>query len=232
MTEKSYEKTFWEIISALDKSGALPHVMIVGSWAEFLYSKSLGDNVRPGFRTRDMDILVPNIYRPNKSLPLVDELENIGFSYTVDTVSGVSKFFQPDGFELDFLARSLGRGSTTVKIPSTGIVAQSLRSVDILVNNPVVLIVNGCTITVPDLSAYILQKLLINSSRAEEKRRKDIDSLEHLIRNLGSYGYDLSDIGKTFRTLSSKKQKAILRNSTNLSCDLSNFLKDILQSES
>jgi hypothetical protein len=68
-----YETLFWEIIETLDKCGALPHLMIAGSWAEYIYSESLGDGVRAGFRTRDIDIVILNIRKPAEKLPMIDD---------------------------------------------------------------------------------------------------------------------------------------------------------------
>ena len=39
MTEDlARDEAFWKLIGALDSAGVLDHVMIIGTWAEWLYS--------------------------------------------------------------------------------------------------------------------------------------------------------------------------------------------------
>lgn len=63
MTNAREEKVFWEAVEVLHRSALLPHVMIIGSWAEYLYPMYLGDDYRPNLKTRDVDILFGNHYQ-------------------------------------------------------------------------------------------------------------------------------------------------------------------------
>jgi hypothetical protein len=218
------DQLFWEVISTLFETDVLPYVMIVGSWAEFVYAESLGQNLRPGFRTMDMDIMFPNIRVPAKKIDLTGALENLGFVYDEDLITGISKFFQPDGFQIDFLARSIGRGTRSIKVPSTNIKATTLRSMNILAAYPLTLEAKSFFITVPEPCAYIIQKLMINSDRGPIKQQKDLDSIEYLARNLEKYGYAPTRLRDIFNTLSIRKKKAVLEAASNTTFDFSDIL--------
>lgn len=65
MIENKY-KEFWEIIDLLDKENALNHLIVIGSWAEYLYEQSgLLSGFRSELRTRDIDFVIRNKRKPN-----------------------------------------------------------------------------------------------------------------------------------------------------------------------
>ena len=45
--ESSQKQTFWQTIALFHDVGVLEHIVVVGSWAEYLYQES---GVIPGFR--------------------------------------------------------------------------------------------------------------------------------------------------------------------------------------
>jgi|GEM_PF-507264 len=219
------ENLFWEIIEALDRSMTLQHFMIIGSWAEYVYSVALGGGTRPGFRTEDIDILIPNIRKPTSKVTLIDELESIGFTYTED-LFGVSRLTMPEGFKLEFLARNLGSTKmTSITIPSMGITVPTLSSVNLLVKYPLALSVHEKAITVPEPSAYIIQKLLINEKRPPHKKQKDLESIEYLLRHLKTYGYEESRLREIFLGLSRRKQQQVSVAAESLLVELSDVFE-------
>ncbi len=69
------EEAFNEVIDKLDELGLLPYVMIMGSWAEYLYSKCLFKNdYTNSLQTRDIDILYRNINLPDIKIPIASKL--------------------------------------------------------------------------------------------------------------------------------------------------------------
>lgn len=70
MTEGQFQG-FWQLLQLLDEAGALPHVLVIGSWAEYLYAHS---GLLPGFdanlRTLDIDFLVRNQRKPARAIDL------------------------------------------------------------------------------------------------------------------------------------------------------------------
>lgn len=61
---KDQEDAFWLTIKAFKEIGLLQHVMIIGSWAEYLYSSLFETDFMPNLRTRDVDIFYSNINIP------------------------------------------------------------------------------------------------------------------------------------------------------------------------
>ncbi len=53
------------VLSALNENEVLPYVILIGSWAEFLYGKtSLLEGFSSYGKTTDMDFLVRNLRKP------------------------------------------------------------------------------------------------------------------------------------------------------------------------
>ena len=57
------------IISKFNELGILEHVEFIGSWATYLYQQYFRDDrFIPDLRTRDIDILYPNIRKPRHAV--------------------------------------------------------------------------------------------------------------------------------------------------------------------
>jgi len=179
------QTAFWDAIEVFDRSGLLPYVMLIGSWAEYIYQFHFTSNFRPNLRTRDIDFLYVNLNRPEKDIKLFSELKKKGFVYKEDSVSGVGKFVKEDLLELEFITRVLGKGQATYKIPSIGIEAEGLRIVNILADYPLKILCNSHEIVVPEPEAYVLQKLLTNPTRTpESKKEKDMLAVRELLKHI------------------------------------------------
>ena len=61
------KKIFWETFKILEKNRVLEHVMLIGSWAEYIYEKSgyLKD-FKYSLKTKDIDFLIKNINKCHK----------------------------------------------------------------------------------------------------------------------------------------------------------------------
>ncbi|SJZ74177.1 Nucleotidyltransferase [Treponema berlinense] len=106
---KEQEEAFWQTIKAFDEIGLLRHVMIIGSWAEYLFPPLLKTDFMPNLRTRDVDFFYRNVNIPKEKINVVQKLKNIGYIY--DEVDGISRFYKEDLLELEFLTRVLGAGT-------------------------------------------------------------------------------------------------------------------------
>jgi len=80
---------------------------------------------------------------------------------------------------LEFLIPEKGKGQpAALKIPSLNITATPLRFLYILGDNPLPVAYQGIEVLVPAPQAFVLQKLLILSSRTnKDKYNKDLDSI-------------------------------------------------------
>lgn len=52
---KAQENIFWQTLKTFDEIGLLRHVMIIGSWAEYLFLAIFKTDFIPNLRTRDVD---------------------------------------------------------------------------------------------------------------------------------------------------------------------------------
>ncbi|MBQ1590504.1 MAG: hypothetical protein II077_00480, partial [Treponema sp.] len=85
MTE-AQEEVFWTTIKAFNELGILSNIMIIGSWAEYLYTDLFKTDFYPNLRTRDVDFFYRNINVPKEKVPLVKKLKELGYAY--DEVDG------------------------------------------------------------------------------------------------------------------------------------------------
>ena len=176
---KRREDIFWDLVAALDDSGLLPHVLIVGSWAEYLYRHHYGGAFDPNLRTHDIDVYYGNPFFevPGASV-LRDILRSRGFVAFENPGAGTS-FFK-EGVEVEFLTSAVG-GSGFAEIPFTGVLAEKLGAMGMLVRMGVV--ARGYEIYVPTPASYAAHKLYINPDRnPASKRVKDIEAVRALVR--------------------------------------------------
>ena len=130
---KEQEEAFWLTIKAFKEIGLLQHVMIIGSWAEYLYPPLFETDFLPNLKTRDVDFFYRNINIPKEKINVVQKLKDIGYVY--DEVDGISRFYKEDLLELEFLTRVLGAGTEgRMDIKPLGITSEGLRVINILSN--------------------------------------------------------------------------------------------------
>jgi len=164
-----------EILNNLDKAGCLEHVMLIGSWADYLYSVA---GVLPDYesriRTLDLDFLIFNIRKPKEKKDAVAVFRELGFLVEKDRITGVTKLLDPqNGFEVEFLVQQMGSGIERYMGTNLGVTAQALRHFNILVNNRIKVEYFGREILVPCPEAFILNKMIINTERSDYKAEKD-----------------------------------------------------------
>ena len=149
------KKTFWETIKILGKNKVLEHVVLIGSWAEYIYE--ISDYLK-GFeanlKTKDIDFLIKNINKPKEGINIVKILEKEGYETSIDYISGIFKFYKGKDLEIEFLVREIGKGQLEpYKVPSFGIKAEGLRHTDLLVRNVI-------TIEVKNINCPTIFKML------------------------------------------------------------------------
>jgi len=212
------EKEFWNIIEAFKAEGLLRYVMLIGSWAEYIYQDCIKSGFKANLRTTDVDFLYKNLHQPkDKNINIIKALEDKGFLYRQNRNSGVAKFIKEDVLDIEFLIRVLGKGDPQHrKIPSLGIIGIGLRDVNMLERYPLVVEIKGYKLIIPEPEIYVLHKTLISSKRLKpEKREKDLDS----VRNLLPY-VNKEHMRTMFNGLGKKQQKTIEDNDSNYILEL------------
>jgi hypothetical protein len=61
---------FWATIRVLDGVGLLRHVMLIGSWVEYLYEDLFESGFSHSISTKDIVFLYSNIHKPKKKINL------------------------------------------------------------------------------------------------------------------------------------------------------------------
>ena len=211
---KAQEEAFWQTIKAFDEIGLLQHVMIIGSWAEYLYPSLFTTDFIPNLKTRDVDFFYRNINIPKEKINIIQKLKEIGYVY--DEVDGISRFYKGDLLELEFLTRILGAGTEgRMEIKPLGITSEGLRVINILSDYAREVEKQGSdgkayTITVPEPSAYVIQKILTNPVREPaEKKAKDIAAVKELLYHIEKSAEHKTKLKEVYLKLSAKQLKTV-----------------------
>lgn len=211
---KEQEAAFWLTIKAFKEIGLLQHVMIIGSWAEYLFPSLFETDFMPNLKTRDVDFFYRNINIPKEKINVIQKLKDIGYVY--DEVDGISRFYKEDLLELEFLTRVLGAGTEErMDIKPLGITSEGLRVINILSNFAREVDVTGSngeeyTITIPEPAVYVIQKILTNPIRKpQEKKAKDIAAVKELLYHIEKSTEHKIKLNEVYKTLSAKQLKTV-----------------------
>jgi len=205
------QKEFWEIINAFQKNNILNHVILIGSWAEYIYEHSgYLNNFKSNLKTTDIDFLIKNIKSSKNNIDLIQILEKYDFVMDQDTVTGITKFYHKGSFELQFLARELGQGqSKPYKVESFGgIKVEGLRPLNFIFDHSINIKVKDFSIAVPSPQSYLLHKMMINSSR-KNKKEKDSLAIENILDSIKLSEDNYGKLKSLYNTLTSKQKKDI-----------------------
>ena len=182
MLQAEKERNFWEFIKLLDKENILKDVVLVGSWAEMFY------DIKYGYKTLSITNDIDVYYKDNavllkdKKIDISNKIKEQGYIAIRDYMTNVTRYKKED-FEIEFLTLLKGDGSKTVRyIEPLGIYSEALRYFDILEEFAITVNTNGYKINIPEPSAYVLHKMIINHNRKPiEKREKDIEKVRNLL---------------------------------------------------
>lgn len=197
------QKEFLRFIKLLSDNECLSHIILIGSWAEYIYKEmSMMPGFEPNIKTLDVDFLIKNLRKPlpPKSISMFAKEE--GYLVDKDILNGTTKILDRTGLEIEFLINKTGAGLESSMDTNLGVTAQSLRHLHILLENTVTVKYLGMEITVPIPEAYVLHKMIINSQRGR-KQEKD----KRAVLNLWSH-IDLGLFKKLYENLKKKEKQA------------------------
>ena len=183
-TEVSFEGEFLRFLKCLQEADCLDEIIIIGSWAEYLYDKcNVIENYEAKIQTIDLDVLIPEVNRNKQKLPLIEICKREGYIYDEDRITGASRLIGRENFEIEFLTPQVGDG--TRKIPRTklGVNAQQISHLSLLKKYTIKISFNGMKIRVPTPEAYVLQKMVVNEMRGI-KAKKDRLHIERIMPHL------------------------------------------------
>lgn len=176
----SQSEDFERFLRVLDGERCLGDVMVIGSWAEFLYRETgVLDGFDPNLKTMDIDFFVRNLRKPQPPVNVLAAARRAGYVPDADYLDGVTKIYSDSGLEIEFLIGKMGAGREPSLRTNIGVTAQALRHLDILSGNPLEVEWRGLAVIVPLPEAYAVHKMAINGERGA-KAEKDAAAIAGL----------------------------------------------------
>ncbi len=208
--ERNNYPLYEEILKRLDHNGILDHVVVVGSWAIYLYTEYFRSaDYHPAIRTRDVDFLIRIPSRISSKRNFSEIIEDLGFVEELVGDEVYTRYSHPD-LIIEFLVREKGRGySKPPYIDKLGVTPQPLRFLDLLESGRLKVTFNALSVTVPHPANFALHKLLISARRNENyKGENDRRQAIKLIDDLTDNG-DSDSLASVFSSLPLRWQKTI-----------------------
>ena len=202
-----FEEKMLEIIGALDESKLLKECIISGSWAMFFY-KEIFEGFIPPIATTDFDIFLPSVSKI-KSGNINKLLIDLDYLRDDDSLTGKTKYFSKDGFEIEFLTLPDRSMNSVIRIKTIGIGAEALPKMKIATWNFITIKYDRYNVNVPSPASYCLQKLLINKERSEDKRIKDIDAIRYILGYIAASKKYKDEFIESYQSAPKKWKKAI-----------------------
>lgn len=197
------QKEFSRFIKLLSDNDCLEHVILIGSWAEYVYQESgLLKGFNSNIKTMDMDFLIKNLRKPlpEKNIAALARAE--GYLVESDVLTGVTKIYDKAGLEIEFLIGKKGAGVEQALKTNLGVTAQTLRHMEVIIRNTIVVDYFNMKITVPMPEAYTIHKIVINQDRGL-KQKKDQMAISNIWKSL-----DPVKTNQLAETLTQKEQRA------------------------
>lgn len=208
-------RVFWDTLKLFQDNGLLKHLIVVGSWAEYIYECAYYKDYEANLKTQDVDFLVKNINYPRTPVNVSKLLEDNGFVMATDYITGTTKFFKEPLLELEFLVMEKGRGKAEpYSIKPLGIRAEGLRHMHMLVSNCVSVYVKeyDLDVQVPLPQALVLHKMVISKYRKGYKKEKDLGSILNILDYLGKDITELRVLQQIYKNdLFEKEKKEVLK---------------------
>lgn len=216
-----YEKEMFDVLKALDESGALKYCIVAGSWAMWFY-KRLFTGFVPRIETTDLDLYLPNP-KATQGIGLGGSLRKRSYIQSDDTLTGKTTFVSASGFEIEFLTTPDRTMKGVLRIPGLSIGAEALAKMAPIGWNYIEVEECGLSVKVASPVSFVLQKLLINSERKPEtKKEKDLDAVRYVLSFVRASKKYMEELESSLAMAPKKWRKAITETAFAHEIDLSN----------
>ena len=200
-TEVPFKEEFERFLSCLKEAKCLDYVIIIGSWAEYIYQESgLLQSFEATMKTLDLDFLIPNLRKPAKKIDLVKIAAKHQFTYNEHVGDRTSRFYGKDEFEVEFLIQQRGSGALSPVRSHIGVYPMQLTHLDMLSAFSEKVPYGSFEVWIPWPEAYVAHKMIINNRRGM-KAAADREKIEHLMPYLNR-----EKAGLVFNSLTKKEQ--------------------------
>lgn len=184
---------FETVIEILNKNNLQDKIILIGSWAYYIYQNYFFDKklLPESLRTFDIDLFISRKSKFETEINLIQKLEEQGFIWFRDVRVEIDKFEYQD-FKIDILTEAKGKDAESkgIEIKSLGIKCGSVRYWNLLTSDLITReIKKNIIVTLPKPENYLLHKLIIaqcrpDKDRGRTKKEKDIIQAMTLIENI------------------------------------------------
>jgi hypothetical protein len=205
-------RLFDKTLRALHNAGALPELVLIGSWCQHIYKFAFDNkNEIPSLITSDIDFLIPYPHTFKKKINVPDIMEGLGFEMVASPVSGYTKYIRRE-LEVEFLTPEVGRGLDKPRmVKDLNIQAQGLRYLVMLQEHVEKVNYKGIPVTIVQPEAYVLHKFLISGRRKKSiKREKDLSSARQMGEFLMKFADRMEKMNELLNDIHPKWKKDIL----------------------
>lgn len=196
------QRGFSRFVKLLHDNDCLEHVILIGSWAEYVYQETgMLDGFESNIKTMDMDFLIKNLRKPLPEKNLAVLARSEGYLIENDILTGVTKIYDKAGLEIEFLIGKKGAGVEQSLKTNLGVTAQALRHTEVIARNTLDVDYYTMKITVPTPEAYAVHKIIINQERGN-KMEKDQMAIGNIWQSL-----NVQEVKRIADTVTKKERK-------------------------
>lgn len=181
---EDYLPQFNEFLNVLKEAKCFDNVLIIGSWAEYLYEQTnYLQDFHPPMGTKDLDLFIRNIRMPEQEKSIAECAHAHGFLSRVDYDSQINMFVGNDEFEVEFLVGANWKEIDESRWqPMSELGIRATAKPDMWPMNDFFTTVryNGINVHIPEPEAYFTHKILINNTRGE-KSISDRQKINHIL---------------------------------------------------
>ncbi len=183
------ENEFNKIIQIILDNDLSKKIILIGSWAYYLYcTKLFSKQIEVStLRTTDIDFYIPRHLRMDKNINVCRILKENGYEHTKD-IDGYDRFFSQD-FNIEFITDEIGAGSNKpYHLKKLNLEVVQLRYTNLLSQNIIEIpFAKNQIIKVPQPENFALHKLIIanlrkNKAKTEKDIQQGIDIIKILIQ--------------------------------------------------
>lgn len=194
-------------------------LQIIGSWCFIIYQNNFGVEFYPE-RTLDIDMGVKIPYK-GRPIDLSKILKSMGFDEQFDYQSDIVKFRCSD-FIIEFLQYQQGDGARRKKggdAQDLGITTQALPYLNILLDNPTILIARDLgRVCVPSMPAFVAHKLIVAACRRDvAKKIKDYKQVEAVCKTIAWNPKEIADLAEIATRMHKSWCKKMVRSFSEMS---------------
>lgn len=200
-----------EVLIALQGSGLLPELVLIGSWCCHFYVSHFGrENYLPTIQTLDLDLLIPEIRTIKKKVSVPEMLKSLDFDPDF-TFSGWLRFVHPE-LRVEFLVPQLGiQPDDPKKISQLQITAMPLRHTFVLTQHTITIKDDDLQIRIPHPLAFALHKLFVSNRRKEKGKSLRDKEMAYRILDVIQTQKQTKELPSIWSSFTKKEKAEIVR---------------------